>query len=215
MASLLQQTQQNPHCGSMTLAELPKSGRRFWDESSAKTGKSKQASVGEAGDVRSASNTRECVIVTRLMIAAMVNLCLAGTAFAQSPLGEWQVQDGNAHIRIVSCQNTLWGVIDWTKGPPGKDVNNPDPVKRERSVMGMPILINMKPGDQQWEGEVYNAQDGQTYSSNISLKSPDVLRIEGCVLGGLLCGGENWTRVPLAKGAPSDQVVCSGLAAGR
>ena len=77
--------------------------------------------------------------------------------------------------------------------------------------MGMPILINMKPAERQWEGEVYNAQNGETYTSYISLKSPDVLSIEGCVLGGLFCGGEDWTRVSLTKGAPADQTVCSGV----
>jgi uncharacterized protein (DUF2147 family) len=42
-----------------------------------------------------------------------------------------------------------------------------------------------------WEGQAYNPTDGRTYSSNISLKSADVLRIEGCVFGGLFCGGED------------------------
>jgi len=149
-------------------------------------------------------------MVKQLMTAALLSLCSIGAASAQSPVGEWMVKDQTAHIRIVSCGNALWGVINWVKGPPGKDENNPDPAKRTRSVMGMPILINMKPGEAQWEGEVYNAQNGQTYTSYISLKSPDVLQIQGCVLG-FLCGGEDWTRVPLTKGSPSDQAVCSGV----
>ena len=68
----------------------------------------------------------------RIMIAAVIGLCSTGTAFAESPIGEWAVQDGTAHIRIVPCGKSLWGVIAWTKGPPGKDENNPDPAKRER-----------------------------------------------------------------------------------
>jgi hypothetical protein len=77
----------------------------------------------------------------------------------------------------------------------------------------MPILIDMKkkPGVDQWEGQVYNAKDGQSYSSTIKLTDPDHLEIQGCVLG-FLCGGETWTRVAgpipsspvnsMAKGAP-------------
>jgi uncharacterized protein (DUF2147 family) len=158
--------------------------------------------------------------VRPLLIAAMFSVCLAAAALAQpstgaalepSPVGEWEVENGLAHIRIVSCGTGLWGVISWTKGPPGIDEHNPDPAKRTRSMLGMPILINMQPGDNQWDGEVYNAENGGTYTSNISLVSPDQLRIEGCVLGGLLCGGETWKRVPPVKGAPSDQAVCSGL----
>jgi uncharacterized protein (DUF2147 family) len=148
----------------------------------------------------------------RYFIAAgFVILFTSGAAFAQSPLGEWAVKDGTAHIRVADCGGALWGVISWTKGTPGKDVNNPNPALRDRSIMGLPILINMHPGGGRWDGEVYNAEDGSTYTSHISLVSPDVLSIEGCVLGGFICGGENWTRVPLAKGAPSDQAVCSRL----
>ena len=152
----------------------------------------------------------------RFIAAGAVFLLWAGTALAQSPvgqspLGEWRVKDGTADIRIVQCDGALWGVIAWTKTPPGTDDNNPDPALRGRSVLGMPILINMQPAGDRWEGQVYNAENGQTYSSNISLVTPDVLKIEGCVLGGLICGGEDWTRVPLPKGSPKDQVACSRL----
>ena len=63
----------------------------------------------------------------------------------------------------------------------------------------------------QWEGQVYNAKDGQFYSSTIKPVGTDQLEIQGCVLG-FLCGGETWTRVAppipsspansMAKGAP-------------
>jgi hypothetical protein len=60
----------------------------------------------------------------------------------------------------------------------------------------MPILIDMKKSStaDQWEGQVYNAKDGQLYKSTIKLTGPDQLEIQGCVLG-FLCGGETWTRV--------------------
>jgi hypothetical protein len=77
----------------------------------------------------------------------------------------------------------------------------------------MPILIDMKKkaGVEAWEGQVYNAKDGQLYSSTIKPVGTDQLEIQGCVLG-FLCGGETWTRfgppIPsspansMAKGAP-------------
>jgi hypothetical protein len=77
----------------------------------------------------------------------------------------------------------------------------------------MPILIDMKKkaGVDQWEGQVYNAKDGQFYSSTIKPVGSDQLEIQGCVLG-FLCGGETWTRVAgpipsspansMAKGGP-------------
>ena len=149
----------------------------------------------------------------RLIVAGILGVCSATAAYAQSPVGEWIVEDGTAHIRIVPCGSALWGVISWTKDAPGKDENNPDPSKRGRSVMGIPILLNMKPAGRRWDGEVYNAENGQTYTAHISLEGANVLKIEGCVLGGIFCGGENWQRLTATtKPDQANQDVCSRVA---
>ncbi|THD70528.1 MAG: DUF2147 domain-containing protein [Bradyrhizobium sp.] len=134
-------------------------------------------------------------------------------ALAADPTGDWRVADGVANIRVAECNGSMWGVVAWEKEPGGRDTHNPDVSKQNRPSLGMPILIDMKktPGVDQWEGQVYNAKDGQFYSSKIKPVGPDQLEIQGCVLG-FLCGGETWTRVAgpipsspvnsMAKGAP-------------
>ncbi len=134
-------------------------------------------------------------------------------AFAADPTGDWRVQDGVADIRVAECNGSMWGVVVWEKVPGGHDKNNPDVSKQNRPTLGMPTLLDMKktPGVDQWEGQVYNAKDGQTYTAKIKPTGPDQLDIQGCVLG-FLCGGETWTRVAapipsspsnsMAKGAP-------------
>jgi uncharacterized protein (DUF2147 family) len=135
--------------------------------------------------------------------------------FAADPTGDWRVADGVANIRVAECNGSMWGVVAWEKTPGGRDKNNPDVSKQNRPTLGMPILIDMKkkPGADQWEGQVYNAKDGQSYSSTIKPVGPDQLEIQGCVLG-FLCGGETWTRVAgpipssptnsMAKGPPKN-----------
>ena len=134
-------------------------------------------------------------------------------ALAADPTGDWKVADGVANIRVAQCSGNMWGVVAWEKTPGGKDKSNPDAAKQSRPTLGMPILIDMKkkPGADAWEGQVYNAKDGQLYSSTIKPTGADQLEIQGCVLG-FLCGGETWTRVgppipsspanSMAKGAP-------------
>jgi uncharacterized protein (DUF2147 family) len=132
-------------------------------------------------------------------------MLVAGPALAAGPdpKGDWLVNDKTAVIRIVACGEALCGTVAWTKDQGGFDENNPDPAKRTRPIIGLPILLEMKPSnDGRWSGEVYNAENGKTYSSHIWLKSDDVLRIEGCVLG-FLCGGEDWTRTKLETPAPT------------
>ena len=117
-------------------------------------------------------------------------------AIAADPTGDWKVADGVANIRVAECNGSMWGAVAWEKTPGGRDKNNPDASKQNRPTLGMPILIDMKkkPGADQWEGQVYNAKDGQLYSSTIKPIGTDQLEIQGCVLG-FLCGGETWTRV--------------------
>ncbi|SHG88753.1 Uncharacterized conserved protein, DUF2147 family [Bradyrhizobium erythrophlei] len=134
-------------------------------------------------------------------------------ALALDPTGDWKVADGVANIRVAQCNGSMWGAVSWEQTPGGKDTHNPDVSKQSRPSLGMPILIDMKkkPGIDAWEGQVYNAKDGQYYSSTIKPVDSDHLEIQGCVLG-FLCGGETWTRVSgpipsspansMAKGSP-------------
>lgn len=136
-----------------------------------------------------------------MLYAAVFACLLAGSsAFAQpagsplsDPAGEWLVAKQIARIRVVNCDDRFWGVVSW-EARAGTDAKNPDPRLRSRPTLGMPILLGMtrtKPN--QWDGQIYNSEDGRTYSANISLADPDTLKVQGCVLG-FLCGGENWTR---------------------
>lgn len=148
-----------------------------------------------------------------------------GAALAADPSGDWKVADGVANIRVAQCNGNMWGAVAWEKMPGGKDKNNPDAAKQSRPTLGMPILIEMKKksGVDAWEGQVYNAKDGQLYSSTIKPVGTDQLEIQGCVLG-FLCGGETWTRVgppipsspanSMAKGAPKGAPGAASKTAG-
>src|SRR5882757_4464554 len=130
-------------------------------------------------------------------------------ALAADPTGDWRVADGVANIRVAECNGSMWGAVVWEKTPGGRDKNNPDVSKQNRPSLGMPILIDMKkkPAVDQWQGQVYNAKDGQFYSSTIKPIGSDQLEIQGCLLG-FLCGGETWTRVaPPIPSSPSNSMA--------
>ncbi len=123
---------------------------------------------------------------------------LSAAAVAQNapadPVGEWMVAKQIARIRIADCGGRLWGVVSW-EARAGADNKNPDPQLRGRPTLGMPVLLGMtQTKANKWEGKIYNSEDGNTYSANITLLDPGTLKVQGCFLG-FLCGGENWTRV--------------------
>jgi uncharacterized protein (DUF2147 family) len=133
-----------------------------------------------------------------------------GSAMAAEPTGDWRVEDGSAIIRIDNCRGALWGVVAWEKEP-GRDDRNPNPTLRGRATLGSAVLINMRASSQaRWDGQVYNAQNGRTYNANVTMVGDNTLRIEGCIMGGVFCGGQKWTRVGngSARGA-AQKDVCS------
>ena len=131
-------------------------------------------------------------------VAWLVGLFYLGAtvlpACSASATGEWLVADKSARIMIHACGNHLRGVIAWERVH-GLDVQNPDPAKRHRPTLGLPILIGMQStGPDSWAGRIYNADNGKTYATKIILLSSNALQVEGCVMG-FLCGGETWTKV--------------------
>ena len=147
-----------------------------------------------------------------LSLPAVFALCLPAAAQNSGPEGLWLVKDQTARIRIEKCGNEMWGTVAW-QNEAKIDVNNPDPAMRQKSLLGSAVLIGMRPAAANlWEGDIYNARDGKTYSSKMAMLPSGALEIKGCVMG-IICGGENWTRLPepppAAGAAP--RVSCAAL----
>src|SRR4051812_4105226 len=145
-------------------------------------------------------------IAHHLALAALFALfALAGSqgALAAEPNGTWLTQTGTSRIRVADCGGALCGTIIWLKEPndpetgkPKTDKNNSDAAKRSRPLLGVQIVLGMKPaGAGKWNGQVYNAEDGKTYSGNLTYPGGDSLQLQGCALGGLVCKSQTWTKV--------------------
>ena len=144
------------------------------------------------------------IIATAFIIAIAAALLAAPSARAQGttePTGVWLTQAGDARVKVSKCGGGLCGVIvglkdpiDPATGKPQVDDKNPNPALKRRPMIGLALFSGMHPvAPNKWSGQIYNADDGGTYASSISVAGPDTLRVEGCV--GALCGGETWTRV--------------------
>lgn len=140
-------------------------------------------------------------IVASLAVVALVLLCEAGPAMAGDPAGVWINQQRDTKIRVSRCGETICGNVAWlgkptdAQGQPKTDRLNPDPASKTRRLIGLPVLIGMKAnGPDKWQGRIYNADDGNTYVSYVSLANANTLNVQGCVLGGVLCKSMTWVR---------------------
>ena len=143
-------------------------------------------------------------IATAFIIAIATASLATPAARAQGtgePTGVWLTQAGDARVKVSKCGGGVCGVIVGLKDPidpatgrPQVDDKNPNPALKKRPMIGLSLFSGMQASaPNKWSGQIYNADDGGTYASSISVAGPDALRVEGCV--GALCGGETWTRV--------------------
>src|ERR1043165_1547797 len=96
----------------------------------------------------------------RHLLAAAALLTLAGSqsALAADPAGVWLTQTGTSRIRVAACGGALWGTVVWLQEPndpetkkPKTDKNNSDAAKRSRPMIGVQIVLSMKPaGENKW-----------------------------------------------------------------
>ena len=128
-----------------------------------------------------------------LFAGGTLALIASGHSSSASPVGLWQAKDGGK-IRISACGQNLCGFITQTNPPQAKDKNNVDPAKRDRSLVGVQVLMSMKPnGASKWSGQLYDDNTGRTYSGNLMELGPSSIKIEGCWL--TVCDGETLTRI--------------------
>ena len=119
-------------------------------------------------------------------VAILMALPGALPARAQSagdPSGIWLTQAGDARVRVSKCGGGICGVVVWLREPtdpatgkPPVDDKNPNPALKRRPMIGLPLFSGMQAtGPGKWSGQIYNADDGSTYASNVSVTGPECL----------------------------------------
>jgi uncharacterized protein (DUF2147 family) len=53
----------------------------------------------------------------------------------------------------------------------------------------------MKPSKTKWAGRIHDPNSGRNYDSTMEMRGPNALRVQGCAMGGMFCGGQTWKRV--------------------
>jgi uncharacterized protein (DUF2147 family) len=140
---------------------------------------------------------------TTVLCAALLSILLLGisavVSFAVDATGTWRTEE-DATVRVSNCGGGLCASIaslrqpnDPQTGKPKTDINNVDPSKRNRPIVGLQIFIGLRPdGANKWTGQIYNPEDGKTYDANVVLENANTLKVQGCVL--FICKTKTWPR---------------------
>lgn len=116
----------------------------------------------------------------------------AGAALADPVEGLWKTlpdDNGNyGYVEIKPCADRFCGALVKAFDSAGQD--------RASDNIGKNIVWDMMAsgGGSYTDGKVWAPDRDKTYSSTMQLNG-DVLAVSGCILGGLICRAQDWTRV--------------------
>ncbi|HUS97396.1 MAG TPA: DUF2147 domain-containing protein [Hyphomicrobiaceae bacterium] len=119
-------------------------------------------------------------VVGLSLIAGLIFIAMP--VLAASPNGTWLRSETGGQFRAFNCGGGLGLKVTKSK---------------TKSFVGQTIMCGAKQvaGKNQWRGSVKNLEDGNTYSGIVTLINAKTIQLEGCVLGGIICKSQTWSRV--------------------
>ena len=117
-------------------------------------------------------------------LVAIALLASASPALALDPYGVWVRAESGTAFDFYNCADKLCARVIAVARP------------EDKKAIGTVILRNaVRNGDGDWEGDLYNTEDGKIYAGTISVKKPTELTLQGCLIS-ILCKSETWLRAP-------------------
>lgn len=147
-------------------------------------------------------------VIRRSILVSLLLIIPFSLLFSQNKksdiLGTWLNQDEDAQVEMFERNGKIYGKLVWLKNPidddTGKaklDKKNPDDELKKKPLMGLEILKGFTfDGKDEWEGgEIYDPNNGKTYSCYMVFAEKDKLKIRGYIGVSLLGRTTYWTKV--------------------
>lgn len=139
-----------------------------------------------------------------LLLGLVVVSVHGGWASAEASVdavrGLWYTEDRDGGVEFYSCGDQICGRFYWLSNVPGegpaRDVNNPDPSKRDQSLCHMQFMGGFTPdGEGRYrDGWIYSPRHGAVFNASIELVDHDTLTLHGYMFVPLLGQSQTWRR---------------------
>jgi len=125
----------------------------------------------------------------RKYLAVLALLCAVNNIHAADLTGIWITEKSETGssmaVEIFDCDDRLCGkAVDVFDAP-------------NRDSVGIEIIKGMKKKSATTyrRGKIYAPDTKEWFKSKMTLQSDDKLKVSGCVLGGVICRSQVWTRL--------------------
>lgn len=129
--------------------------------------------------------------------AALAFLVVGPSALAQSPtadaFGVWRNPKDNVHVEIRPCGAAACGTVVWASAKAQAKAR----AAGADSLVGTQVLKNLELDERRgvWRGKVFVPELNRNFTGVAEPMDSRRLRAKGCVVGGLLCKSQVWTKI--------------------
>jgi len=118
---------------------------------------------------------------------------IPAAALAQTPLeGRWRNAKGSVVVRVEQCGASWCGTVVQAseKAKAGARRGGTS------HLIGTRILTDVRPiGGDTFRGRAFDPKRNVRVPATIRVKGPSTLVVKGCLIGGLICKEQRWTRI--------------------
>lgn len=116
------------------------------------------------------------------------------TSADPAQVGRWVTESGNLEVDIAPCGQALCGTV--AKVIANRSMSDPSKAMDGPSPLGLKILTDFVPtGAGEWQGQIFNRENGKTYDCLMSLNAPDQLKLHAYVGTPMMGKSQIWRRV--------------------
>ncbi len=110
-----------------------------------------------------------------LLATLLTGAAMTGSAFAAEPIvGTWKRPSTGTLIKFSPCGGSFCGIV-------------------QSGTYSGQSIGKMKGSGANYTGSITDLEKQKTYKGK-AVVNGNVMKLSGCVLGGLICQGENWNR---------------------
>lgn len=125
------------------------------------------------------------ILATIAVLGAAVALP-ASAAVSQSLEGRWANPKRSVIVNVNRCGSAYCGAVSWATAKN----------RAKGAAPGTQVLSDLRPqGNGIYKGRALEPKRNISGSATVQQVSPDVMIVKGCVIGGLICKEQRWTRV--------------------
>ena len=131
------------------------------------------------------------ILVRALTFAVIAALPLA--ASARGLEGRWRNPKGSVVVKVSPCGDNAYcaTVIDASDKAKASARKGGTP-----RLIGTQILTDLKPtGEGTFKGRAFEPKRNIRAPATVRVVGPDTITVKGCVISGIICKQQRWTRV--------------------